>query len=257
MPILFHLNMKNILIFTAILIVFSCSAWAQDPTFVNPKAPKVKQITSTMRVPTGNDMNQQQIFYFNSNGELDSISTIGFGGRHTTPYPIPDTKEHHKSSNGLIDTTFAGGKINEITIYDPDGDKEENHTFNTHTGQLSSSIYMVYRKPHSLSMEKTFVFRNGKVFNIYYFTINKKGQYVKQEVYTPDERLITLTKNKFNSKGLQTKSIRTQYDDNGAVESRYTQESRYTYDKEGNWISMESYYNGKLVSTTTREIIYW
>jgi len=243
--------MKQILAIALLLLTFSLSA--QEFT----SGRKIKQMTVTQRVPSGNDMNTVEIWHYDDQGNPDSVTKRGFGGMQTYAYHSIDPRDTHRwSADKLIDTIFHLNDRWKILKYDADGDLVELHFFGTNTGKLMRSSYYVYVKPHVLRTIKTYDFDNGYLANVSYSWYDKKGFRVRYEEYSPDERLTMLTTNKYDKRGNSVKEKTIEYDEDGKVERIQVKECRYQYDKEGNWILCEFLFDGKMRYYTTREIVY-
>lgn len=256
-PILsFAPPMRHFFLISFLLLSFSLSA--QDRMKLNPDGRKVKRLTATQMVPTGNDMNLVEIWYYNAKGEPDSVSKQGFGGMKTYAYSVDDNKTTHRwNEDRTVDSVFHLNDLQKIQHFDADGDMTEYHIFGTSTGNVLSSGYYVYSKPHVRKMSKTYYYSSSSTLNkMTYIWFDKKGNTVKTQNYTPDERLTISSRYKYDKHGNQIKEVTIHYDEDGKAESKKTIEHRFQYDQEGNWIRCDVLYDGSLKYYTTRTIEY-
>lgn len=243
--------MKRLLVIAILLL--TCSLSAQEVG----SGRKIKQMTVTQRVPSGNDMNMVEIWHYDDQGNPDSVTKQGFGGRQTYAYHSVDPRDSHRwSEDKLIDSIYHQNVLWKILKYDGDNDIVELHFFGTRTGELMSSSYYVYVKPHVLRTKKSYHFDKGYLSEISYCWYDKNGHLIKTETYSPDERLVMLETYKNDKKGNNVKRKMVEYNEDGKVVKTQVEERRYKYDDEGNWTLCEFYTDGKMRYYTTREIIY-
>ena len=84
---------------------------------------------------------------------------------------------------------------------------------------------------------------------------DKNGRETKICVYDPDDYINCEIKISYDSKGMVTQKAFKYFNDGETT----THVEKYVlkYDKQGNWISRQSFVNGELYYTETREFEYW
>lgn len=204
-----------------------------------------RQITVVQKYDSGEDINFQETYCFDSVGRLTEYRKRGFGGERVTHYPLAMSES-------------AGWWVRESDYYhfDYDGDLMELHQYDL-KGRLYSSTHYIYAEGGNLVMtvEYTYDLDSGVVAKRTVSNYDKKERLVAVAQYTADELLLVSEKRKYDRRGNLVKRVRTFYDDKEPIVN--TEKRVYTYDRHGNWIQCRYILNGKQEYMMERTIIYY
>lgn len=239
--------MEKVLSLIAIMFFFCCTSAAQhtknsllqpDYDDYNLKA-WPRQITVVQHYQSGNDINFQEEYYFDSTGHLTEYRKRGFGGEQVTHFPLqslPQNKEYQFDFDG---------DVLELTVRDQ-------------KGRVGSSEHFIYAESGNLAMtvEYTYSAINGIVEHRTVSTYDKQDRLTRVEQYTADELLLYTEVLKYDRQGNLKSRVRTFYNDDETT--TVSNESRkYTYDRRGNWTTCQLMAEGKTICTIERSIEYY
>lgn|SRR5574344_109449 len=253
-----HNRNKYLSVVLVVLMLFTLTPLkAQTAWETRNDGPYVKQMMVLQTYVSGNDLNRETRYTYDSTGVLKNATTRGFGGEQTTQYPLPDRYTHrYNNTTPLIDSAFSGSTLVSCTTTDFDHDITERHNYR-HNGTISSSIYYIYSAPHRLSAAIEYSYADdGSVNGRKLYGYNKKGQLTHIQQYTPDEVMLMEENFSYNRRKQRTKRLQRFYEE-GVEAHHNTEQYKYRYDKQGNWTECQYRYNGKNISTTDRTITYW
>lgn len=200
---------------------------------------KVKQVTELQRYTSGNDMNSETVYTFDSKGLLQSQRVRGFGGERVTNYPLKNRDLNFRY------TTDWGGDLVEVRYFNM-------------RGQLVSSVHYIYAAGGRLLQTVAYGYGRDTAIvatrTVSYY--KKKERLTKVEQYSADELLLMKEQYKYDKHGNMTRRTQTFYGDDGTKTTTVERRS-YVYDKQKNWTSCSYYNNGKHYYTLERTLIYY
>lgn len=200
---------------------------------------KVDTATAVWHYDGGNDMNMEEEWCFDPAGKLLCYTKRGFGGEHVTRYPIPQESDRLQK-----------------TVRDDDGDPTEVRRY-TQEGRLLSSAHYVYAEGGALAAVVTYAYGTDdeNVVSSHTETYYDKGGRISTvEQYTADAVLQMTEHYRYNRHGDMTKRVQTFAE--GTDKEVATEQRKYTYDRQGNWINCIYLHNGKRYCAVSRTIIY-
>jgi hypothetical protein len=197
-------------------------------------------MTVTQQYKQGNDVNFQEVYLFDSVGNLKEYRKRGFGGERVTHYPL----------------TLEDVSHNRQYTFDYDGDVLELRQYDQR-GRLVSSTHCIYAEGGNLaqSIEYTYDADSGVVTKRTVSTYDKRERLVSVEQYSADELLLWSEKRKYDRHGNLTKRTQTFYHDDETDTS--VEVRKYTLDSRGNWHHCTYTLNGKEIYSITRDIVYF
>lgn len=249
-----------------VFILSAVPSWAQDVSAVNPNGMKVKKITAVTIYAEGYDMNFEKVVEFDTAGTPVTITQRGFGGQNTRNLTIGDTNVDHRFDathhvDSVFVRTFGQRRLDHIDKYDYDGDLVTRHRFLYRDGRcvLHSTSHYIYSATHRCAKinEYGYDLDDGHVAEIRYTFYDKKGNEVLVQIVAPDEVLLYSESKYYDRHGNCVKDVRVSYDDRGEDGDKSVYKSKYTYDKNGNWVRCVYYMADRPLYTVTREIVYW
>lgn len=199
-----------------------------------------KEMTVVQKYDKGNDITFQEVYRFDSVGNLTEYRKQGFGGEKVTHYPL----------------TMEDVSRNKLYVFDYDGDVLEMRQFNL-KGELYSTTHCIYAEGGNLvqSIEYTYHADSGMVTRRTVSYYDKRERLKKVDQYTADELLLWSEKRKYDRHGNLEKRTQTFFSDD---EKEVTVEKRiYTYDRHRNWTQCLYILNGKQMYTIERKIVYY
>ncbi len=184
-------------------------------------------------------MTVQDTWLFDKEGNLLKHIKRGFGSEHVTTYPRAIV------ANDL-----------QKDYHDADGDLLERRCY-TQQGTLLSSAHYIYAESGALAAVITYEYSpddenvvSGHTETYY----DAAGRVTIIEQYTADAILLMQEKRKYNKHGDMVQREQRFID---GIEEDVTKEIRkYKYDKYGNWLRCQYFYNGKKLYTISRTITY-
>ena len=236
-----------------LLFLFPCLMYAQhsrqaltqpDYDSYNLKA-WPRMMTVVQKYESGNDINFQETYFFDSTGHLKEYRKRGFGGEQVTTYPLTMTDSGGWSRMG-----------NRIYRFDYDGDVLEVRQYDQR-GRLYGSTHCIYAEGGNIAMsiEYNYSSDSGVVAKRTVSTYDRNERLVSVEQYTADELLLWAEKRKYDKKGNLKKRTQTFFDD-GNTETTVEQRI-YSYDRYGNWTSCRYVLNGKPMYVIERRLEYY
>ena len=228
-----------------LLLAITLNAQHNRPTLLQPTVASLNlrgnptQMVVVQRYETGNDLNFQETYLFDSLGNLTEYRKRGFGGEKVTTYPL----------------TIEAVSVNRQYKFDYDGDVLELRQFDLR-GRLVASTHYIYARGGNLvqSIEYSYNADSGAVTKrtVSDYDKNERLRTVRQ--YAADELLLMEEFRKYDRRGNLTKRSQTFYNE---MEKETTVEKReYTFDRRGNWIVCRYSLNGKSIYSIEREIKY-
>ena len=199
-----------------------------------------RKITVVQHYASGQDINFQETYLFDSVGNLTEYRKRGFGGERATRYPL----------------TLEEISQNRQYTFDYDGDVVELRQYDLR-GRLTSSTHCIYSDGGNLSqsIEYTYDADSGIVTRRTVSVYDKKERLASINQYTADELLLWSERRKYDRRGNLVRRTQTFYNDD---EVQTTVECRsYTYDRRGNWTQCRYTLNGKQMYTIERTIEYY
>ncbi|MCR4828567.1 MAG: hypothetical protein K5864_03790 [Bacteroidales bacterium] len=200
---------------------------------------KVKQVTELQRYSSGNDMNRETVYTFNSKGMMQSQVVRGFGGERVTNYPLKSRDLNFRY------TTDWGGDLVEVRHFNM-------------RGQLVSSVHYIYAADARLLQTVAYGYGSDTaiVTTRTVSKYNKKERLTKVEQYSADELLLMKEQYKYDKHGNLTRRTQTFYSEEGTKTTTVERRS-YVYDKQKNWTSCTYYNNGRHYYTLERTLVYY
>lgn len=236
--------MKKYILF---LLLFPSALWAQHnrAELLQPNYDTYnlqwwpRQMTVLQHYATGQDINFQETYLFDSVGNLTEYSKRGFGGIKKTTYPLTQL-------NPRMQYDFDyDGDILRILEFDLKQRliSSEHYIYGT-GGKLVETIKYSYSEADS-----------GAVIERQVTTYDKKERSVTTNLYSPDELLLVAEKIKYDRRGNNIKRTITYYDEESTTVT--IEKREYTYDKHGNWTKCRFILDGKPIYTIERSIEYY
>ena len=197
----------------------------------------VSQAVVVQHYPSGNDINFEETYLFDNQGDLTEYRKRGFGGERVTTYPLASV-----------------GSQTECR-FDYDGDLLERLDYDMQ-GRLHSTTHYIYAEGGNLveSIVYTYHSDSGMVKSREVTTYDKKEHPVRQQLFSADELLQMETTMRYDRHGNLTRRIQLFYDDDAT--ERHEERRRYSYDKHGNWVQCQVFYDGKERYTIERILTY-
>ncbi len=198
-----------------------------------------RQITVVQHYATGQDINFQETYLFDSVGDLAEYRKRGFGGQNITKYPLPQLDPQKRYD------------------FDYDGDILRVMEFDME-GRLASSTHYIYGSGGNLVQTVSYAYNeadSGVVMERTVTLYDKHERPVSINTYTPDELLLVAEKMKYDRRGNNTQRRITYYDEESTIVS--VERRSYTYDRHGNWTSCRYSLDGKEIYTIERKIEYY
>lgn len=230
------------------MLVLPCCLWAQH-NMKSLQQPMrwdynlrgaVRQVVAVQKYATGNDMNFQEVYDFDSAGHLTSYTKRGFGGERITRYPLKnrDMGRHTQYITGW------GDDFEEVRQY---GSK----------GQLLSSTHYIYGPKGSLAetVEYTYSPDSNVVTTRKVATYDKYERLKTVQLFTADELLLMTEKYKYDRYGNLVRRTQKFYEDD--LQRTTVEERKYVYDKHKNWVRCSFYNDGKRVCDIERTLNYY
>lgn len=199
----------------------------------------VRQMTVVQRYASGQDINFQETYLFDSVGDLAEYRKRGFGGQNITKYPLPQLDPQKRYD------------------FDYDGDILRVMEFDM-KGRLASSTHYIYGSGGNLVQTVSYAYNeadSGAVMERTVTLYDKHERPVSINTYTPDELLLVAEKMKYDRRGNNTQRRITYYDEESTTVS--VERRSYTYDRHGNWTSCRYSLDGKEIYTIERKIEYY
>lgn len=160
---------------------------------------------------------------------------------------------HYATNVGLTSQTMS--------IYDQDGCKikECKYTIsNPECGkQIVSSIEYIYDVESNPLQYIRYIYNEEGVNIRSIANYNKQGKIKEEKSYSSDDLLFRFTKNEYDKHGNIKKRTITFFSeyDNSKIISTY--DFKYKYDAQGNWTELSYIIDGRIISTTLRQISYY
>ena len=200
----------------------------------------VAQLVVTQHYATGNDINFQETYCYDREGNLTEYRKRGFGGERVTLYPL--TPEEAAQGRQLA--------------FDYDGDLVEERRYDLR-GRLVGSTHYIYAEGGNLvqSIEYGYEADSGVVSKRTVARYDKQERLVEQQQYAADELLLWSEKRSYDRKGNLVRRTQTFYHDD--VTETTTERRRYEYDRQGNWTECRYSLNDKEIYTISRQIQYF
>lgn len=199
----------------------------------------VRQMTVVQRYASGQDINFQETYLFDSVGNLAEYRKRGFGGQRVTKYPLAKLDPYKRYD------------------FDYDGDILRIMEFDQ-MNRLASSLHYIYGSGGNLVQTVKYSYNvadSGAVMERQVTVYDKNERPVSINTYTPDELLLVAEKIKYDRRGNDTKRTITYYDEDSTTVT--TERRSYTYDRHGNWTQCRYSLNGKEIYTISRTIEYY
>ncbi len=199
----------------------------------------VRQMTVVQRYASGQDINFQETYLFDSVGDLAEYRKRGFGGQNITKYPLPQLDPQKRYD------------------FDYDGDILRVMEFDL-KGRLVSTTHYIYGSGGNLVQTVSYAYNeadSGAVMERTVTLYDKHERPVSINTYTPDELLLVAEKMKYDRRGNNTQRRITYYDEESTTVS--VERRSYTYDRHGNWTSCRYSLDGKEIYTIERKIEYY
>ncbi|MDO4217226.1 MAG: hypothetical protein Q4D03_03510 [Bacteroidales bacterium] len=253
-----------------LMVATACPVWGQDYRVVNAKGRVVKQIVETESYSSGNDMNRQSTYFFDQQGTIDRIEKRS----PLSPNPMVEkverdsyptkgvsrnNREEHRF-DGTVDSVFSieRHQLVSIRIYDGDCDLVELHSYGS-DGLIYNSIFHVYRQPGVLLYSRLYYYQKGRMTTRKEYRYNRQGLLTQSLQYSMIEGdyLVLQERLSYDKQQRVVKKVKTHYNIEDNSTRTTTERNKYTYDRQGNWTQRLYYYDGQLLSTTTRTITYW
>ncbi|MBP5517008.1 MAG: hypothetical protein J6X86_08700 [Bacteroidales bacterium] len=198
-----------------------------------------RQITVVQQYSTGQDINFQENYLFDSTGNLTQYTKTGFGGRQTTQYPLTQL-------NPRIHYDF-----------DYDGDILRMVEFDLKNRLISSKHY-IYGVGGNLIQTIKYSYNtadSGTVMEREVALYDKNARPVSIKTYSADELLLVAEKIKYDRRGNDVQRRITVYDE--ASTTVTIERRKYTYDRYGNWTKCSYSLDGKSFYTIERTFEYY
>lgn len=238
---------KKLCLFVAMLCAFcgGLSAQHNRQSLLQPKYEDfnlrfwVRQMTVVQHYASGQDINFQETYLFDSVGNLAEYKKRGFGGQIIVKYPLSQLNP------------------NEIYDFDYDGDILRIREFDL-KNRLVSSKHYIYGSGGSLMQTIKYSYDlsdSGVVMERTVTQFDKKERPVSIETYTSDELLLVAEKIKYDRRGNDIQRRITYYDEESTTVN--IEKRSYTYDRRGNWTSCRYSLDGKEIYTINRKIEYY
>ena len=220
---------------------------AAGPTMYQPTRTElglrgtVSAVTQITRFEGGQDMNKQETWLFDESGSLMRHTVKGFGGEHSTNYPV--AREEDKRQQVTRD---SDGDITEMRRYASDG-----HT-------PLAATYYVYAAAGALAATVTYnysVADTGMVESRTEAYYNKAGRVARTFQYSADAAPLMQETYKYNCHGDLKRRVQHFYSDGERTTQKETR--KYRYDGMGNWVEQTYLMDGKRIYTISRTISYF
>ena len=198
----------------------------------------VRQMTVVQYYASGQDIDFQETYCFDSVGNLSTYTKHGFGGQQTTNYPLTQLNPRMQYD------------------FDYDGDILRILEFDLKHRLISSEHY-IYGSGGNLvqSIKYIYVADSGVVTKRTVSNYDKRERLSSIDQYSADELLLWSEKRKYDRRGNLVKRVQTFCNDD---EVTVTTERRvYTYDRRGNWTKCRYSLNGKEIYIIERKIDYY
>ena len=236
--------MKRIIL---ILLLFSGTVFAQHTRqqLMQPNYDSynlrhwVRQMTVVQHYASGQDINFQETYLFDSVGNLTTYTKRGFGGQKITNYPLMQLNPRMQYD------------------FDYDGDILRILEFDLKHRLISSEHY-IYASGGNLMQKIHYAYNaadSGAVMERIVTIYDKNERPVSISTYTPDELLLVAEKIKYDRRGNDIKRTITYYDEESTTVT--TEKRSYTYDRHGNWTSCRYSLDGKEFYTIERTMDYY
>lgn len=198
-----------------------------------------RQMTVVQYYATGQDINFQETYLFDSVGNLTEYSKRGFGGVIKTTYPLTQLNPRKQ-----YDFDFDGDiwRVLEFDLKQRLINSE--HNIYGAGGNLVETISYAYSEADS-----------GAVVERTVTTYDKKERPVTIDLYSASELLLVSEKIKYDRHGNNIKRTITYYDEESTTVT--IEKREYTYDKRGNWTKCLFFMDGKPIYTIERHIDYY
>ena len=230
-----------------VLLLFSGTVFAQHSkqSLMQPKYEDfnlkfwVRQMTVTQRYASGQDINFQETYLFDSVGNLTEYKKRGFGGQRVTKYPLANLDRQKRYD------------------FDYDGDILRVLEFDQ-MNRLATSIHFIYGSGGNLVQTVEYAYNpadSGAIRERIVTKYDKKEHPVSVNTYTSDELLIVAEKIKYDRRGNDIMRRRTYYDEESTTVT--TERRSYNYDRHGNWTQCRYALDGKEIYTILRTIEYY
>ncbi len=199
----------------------------------------VRQMTVVQRYASGQDINFQETYLFDSVGDLAEYRKRGFGGQHITKYPLQklDPQKHYD--------------------FDYDGDILRVMEFDL-KGRLVTSTHYIYGSGGDLVQTVQYAYNeadSGAVMERTVTLYDKHERPVSVSTYTSDELLLVAEAMKYDRRGNNILRRITYYDEESTTVS--VERRSYTYDRHGNWTCCRYSLDGKEIYTIERKLEYY
>lgn len=209
-----------------------------------------RQVTVVQHYASGNDINFQEVYLFDSTGHLAEYRKQGFGGERVTIFPLTMAEANGWSTKEQVRYRF-----------DYDGDLLETRTYDM-KGRFVASAHYIYAEGGNLvqHVEYTYDADSGVVVRRSVFDYDKHERLVRMAQYSADELLLGSEKRKYDRRGNLVKRTQIFYDEATSTDdgiSTTVEQRKYTYDRWGNWIRCSYILNGKNRYTIERTIVYY
>lgn len=198
-----------------------------------------RQITVVQHFESGQDINFQETYLFDSVGNLTEYRKRGFGGLHKTTYPLTQLNPRMQYD------------------FDYDGDILRIIEFDLMQRLISSEHY-IYGSGGNLIQTVRYAYSeadSGTVIERTVTRYDKKERPATIKTYSPDELLLVAEKIKYDRHGNNIKRTITYYDEESTTVT--TEKRDYTYDSRGNWTKCRFILDGKPIYTIERSFIYY
>ena len=242
------LVVRCVKILVLVMFLFAGSLWAQhnrqglmQPNYDDYNLKFwVRQMTVVHKYPSGNDINFQETYRFDSVGNLVEYRKRGFGGEQVTRYPL--TLEQISTKRKY--TFDYDGDVVELLQYDM-------------RGTLYSSTHCIYGKAGKLvmSIEYSYSADSAKVTKRTVSEYDRNERLATVRQYTADELLLWSEKRKYDRRGNLVKRVQTFYNDDNTEST--VERRTYTFDSHGNWLECKYSLNGKEMYTIIRSFDYY
>lgn len=230
-----------------VILLFSGVAFAQHTrqSLMQPKYEDfnlkfwVRQMTVMQYYTSGQDINFQETYLFDSVGNLTEYKKRGFGGQRIVNYPLSQLNANEKYD------------------FDYDGDILRVMEFDQKK-RLVSTMHYIYGSGGNLIQTIKYSYNtadSGAVMERQVTFFDKKERLVSINTYTADELLLVAEKRKYDRRGNDILRRITYYDDESTTVT--TEKRSYTYDRHGNWTQCRYSLNDKHIYTIERTIEYF
>lgn len=236
--------MKKTVLF---IFLFPCMLWAQHTQqgLLQPNYDTYnlrhwpKQITIVQHYASGQDINFQESYLFDSVGNLVEYRKRGFGGLRITKYPLQELDPQKQYD------------------FDYDGDILRVMVFDLKK-RLVSSTHYIYGSGGDLAQAISYAYNaadSGAVMERTVTLYDKHERPVSINTYTADELLLVAEKIKYDRRGNDIRRTITYYDEESTTVT--TEKRAYIYDRHGNWTKCIYSLNGDKIYTIERTFEYY